>query len=424
MSDISASCTGKNIVIFSDGTGQEGGKDHNTNVYKLFNMIENRTNAQIAFYDRGLGTGFRKITGNVLGAGFSENIFDCYQFISDHYQWGDRLFFFGFSRGAATMRSLSGFISLFGILPQSRPELAKQAYEIYSITDPDDRKLKAREFIQRNNTTFCNIDFLGVWDTVSALGVPLKTVDALFDKVPFFKHSFHDFKLSARVHHAYHAMSIDEEREVFELLPWETMNGDDSILGEIMTDPRDGDASEQVGKNRKQTVRQVWFCGVHTDVGGGYKQSGVSDIPLCWMIDRATDDKVLAHPLRLYPYNWVTLKQNVEDVIHDSRLTWQDKLLFKQTSRDVFWDTDKHGKPIVHASVLERIGKQCPVQTGKPDNNADNVPTSNKLYAPWIQKLINSGACEIEPWSNKEYEIKYGINVELDYLRDYDQHSG
>ena len=224
MSDISAANTGKNIVIFSDGTGQEGGKKHNTNVYKLFNMIENRTNAQIAFYDRGLGTGVRKLTGNALGAGFDKNVLDCYQFISDHYQWGDRLFLFGFSRGAATVRSLSGFISLFGVLPQSRPELAKQAYnDIYSISDPDERKEKAREFIKRNNTTFCNIDFLGVWDTVAALGVPIKAVNALLDKVPYFKHSFHDFKLSARVQHAYHAMSIDEERDVFVLLPWQTM---------------------------------------------------------------------------------------------------------------------------------------------------------------------------------------------------------
>ncbi len=426
MPDTSAACAGKNIVIFSDGTGQEGGKKHNTNVYKLFNMIESRTNEQIAFYDRGLGTGTRKLTGNALGAGFDENVLDCYQFISDHYKCGDRLFLFGFSRGAATVRSLSGFISLFGILPQSRPELAKQAYkDIYSISDPDERKEKTLEFIKRNNTTFCNIDFLGVWDTVAALGVPIKAVNAFFDKIPYFKNSFHDFKLSARVQHAYHAMSIDEERDAFVLLPWQTMKEGQSILGNVMTDPRDGDTSEQKGKNRQQTVKQVWFSGVHTDVGGGYKQSGVSDIPLCWMIDRATDDKVLAHPLRLYPYNWVTLKQNAEDVIHNSRMTWSDKALFKQISRMRFWDTEKHGTPVIHASVLERIGKHAPVQVDKPDSPQDDVPVANKLYTPWVQEIINSGKYEIEPWDNKGYEsLKYGINVELEYLKDYDQHSG
>jgi len=84
------------------------------------------------------------------------------------------------------------------------------------------------------------------------------------------------------------------------------------------------------GKNRRQTIRQVWFYGVHTDVGGGHKQTGISDIPLCWMLDRATDEKVLEHPLRLFPYNWVKLEQNAEEVIHDSRVRPIDKRLFER----------------------------------------------------------------------------------------------
>jgi hypothetical protein len=76
----------RNIVVFSDGTGQEGGEGHNTNVYKLFNMVEDRTARQVAFYDRGLGTGWRKITGNGAGMGISENIQECYQFIFENYE--------------------------------------------------------------------------------------------------------------------------------------------------------------------------------------------------------------------------------------------------------------------------------------------------------------------------------------------------
>jgi len=71
----------KNIVVFSDGTGQEGGKGNNTNVYKLYNMVEDRTENQTAFYDRGLGTGWRRFTGNVAGMGISQNIYECYKFI-------------------------------------------------------------------------------------------------------------------------------------------------------------------------------------------------------------------------------------------------------------------------------------------------------------------------------------------------------
>ena len=107
---------GKNIVVFSDGTGQEGGKGTNTNVYKLFNMVLDRSPEQIAFYDRGLGTGWRKITGNAAGRGISKNIRECYEFIFENYAAGDQIYLFGFSRGATTVRSLSGFIHLFGIL--------------------------------------------------------------------------------------------------------------------------------------------------------------------------------------------------------------------------------------------------------------------------------------------------------------------
>jgi len=121
----------KNIIIFSDGTGQEGGRGNNTNVYKLFNMIEDRTENQIIFYDRGLGTGWRKFTGNVFGMGISKNILECYEFLFKNFYSGDHIFLFGFSRGATTVRSLSGFIHMFGILPTSRPELIKRAYKIY-----------------------------------------------------------------------------------------------------------------------------------------------------------------------------------------------------------------------------------------------------------------------------------------------------
>ena len=117
----------KNIVVFSDGTAKESGQGTNTNVYKLFNMIEDRTSDQIAFYDRGLGTGLRKLSGSAFGVGISKNIRDCYEFIFENYQSRDQIFLFGFSRGAFTVRSLSGFLDLFGIIPKSRKELINEA---------------------------------------------------------------------------------------------------------------------------------------------------------------------------------------------------------------------------------------------------------------------------------------------------------
>jgi uncharacterized protein (DUF2235 family) len=89
----------KNIIIFSDGTGQEGGKGSNSNIYEMFNLVEDRTSKQVSFYDRGIGTGWNKLFGNVGGAGISKNIMDCYTFIFENYEAGDQIYLFGFSRG-------------------------------------------------------------------------------------------------------------------------------------------------------------------------------------------------------------------------------------------------------------------------------------------------------------------------------------
>jgi uncharacterized protein (DUF2235 family) len=393
---------GKNIVVFSDGTGQEGGAGNNTNVYKLFQMIEDRTPEQIAFYDAGIGTGWRKVSAAV-GMGITKNIFECYQFISDNYQWGDRIFLFGFSRGASTVRSLSGFIARFGILPSSRPDLIEKAWKIYKIKDEGQRERRAVDFLNRNVTTWANIDFLGVWDTVVALGLPIKLLDGVLNRIPWFQHSHHDLRLSPCVHHAYHALSIDEDRKTFRPTIWQTELGGESELGEVYFDPRDGDEGEQTAKDRKQTVKQVWFCGVHTDVGGGYRETGVSDISLVWMLERARDASVLEHPLRVFPYHSVTVEQNIEDAIHSERQTTWDQLIYPEGLRQ--WDASKGGKLILHASVLER-------KRGKA--GGDNLAYKASVFDTASGRdLIEAGEYEVEPWDEKL--PLYGIPIEIGY---------
>ncbi len=351
----------KNIVVFSDGTGQEGGKKYNTNVYKLFNMIEDRTSEQIAFYDRGLGTGWRKIAGNVSGMGISKNIMECYEFIFQNYTAGDRIYLFGFSRGAATVRSLSGFIHLFGILPKSRIDLIRQAYKIYRISDSEKRENKAREFINKNHTMWCRVTFLGVWDTVAALGVPSKSIDLILDKLPFLRHKFHNFHLSPSVENAYHALAIDDERLTFHPVLWE---------------PK---------KKSYQDMKQVWFCGAHTDVGGGYKEQELSSIPLVWMMQMA-----VKHGLRIYPEHKVEINQDINGILHDSRQGIL-KAIFRKKIRS--WDTESHGKAIIHESVFKRT----------PNKNN----TENPVYSPWIIDV----EYEIEPW-NKEVPTGRQKNTE------------
>jgi uncharacterized protein (DUF2235 family) len=338
----------KNIVVFSDGTGQEGGKGFNTNVYKLYNMIEDRTENQISFYDRGLGTGWRKITGNISGMGISQNIYECYQFIFDNYIAGDNIFLFGFSRGATTVRSLSAFIHLFGILPKARPELIKQAYKIYKISDNEKRKARAKEFISRHHNHWTKIKFLGVWDTVDALGLPFRKLNTLFDWIPLFRHKFHNLLLSESVEHARQALAIDDERLIFHPKVWET---------EI---------------KEYQTMKQVWFCGMHTDVGGGYKEQELSDIPLIWMVDEAKNAG-----LKIYPKHQVRVHPDADGFIHDSRKGFWGSIYVR---KERHWNSKTHGKPVVHESVLLRkLNKQ----------NSASPP-----YSPWILK----SAYDVEPW--------------------------
>ena len=343
---------GKNIVVFSDGTGQDGGLKATTNVYRIFNMVEDRTPHQIAFYDRGLGTGVVRYTGMVGGFGFARNVHDCYRFIFEQFQSGDRLFLIGFSRGAATVRSLSYFLHLFGILPHSRPELISHAWQIYKTVGRERREEKAAEFISRHNTMWTKIHFLGCFDTVAALGLPSQLGSVLLDRIPGFRHRFHSFELSPAVSHAFHALAIDDERKTFHPV---------LLDAEVNTD---------------QTVRQVWFAGMHTDVGGGYLEQELSDIPLVWMTQKAVE-----HGLRIYPRHKVQISENADGFMHDSRGTRLTRL-YRRAVRS--WPAGRPDLPVVHASVLSRR------------RGVDN--TADPPYAPWILE----GSYQVEPW--KKYE--------------------
>ena len=337
---------GKNIVVLSDGTGQLGGKKHNTNVYKLFNMLEDRTSNQIAFYDPGLGTDWHKVTGNIGGRGFSKNLLDCYRFIFQNFEADDHIYLFGFSRGAATVRSLSGFIHAFGILPKCREDLIQQAYKIYKIRDDKERKKRAAELVEKNSTMWCKIKFVGVWDTVAALGLPLKWTSYFLDRL--FPHRFHNFKLSDSVEYARHALAIDDERKTFHPVLWDRL--------------QEGQPAER--------LKQVWFSGVHTDVGGGYAEEELSNISLCWMVHEAT-----AKGLRLYNKSeaYGRFKACITDpngVMHNEQTGFPGKM-FRRLQRT--WDSKINGEPCIHSSVFKRT-KNC--------YNLDDP-----AYKPWVSQL-------------------------------------
>ena len=342
----------KNIVIFSDGTGAEGGEGYNTNVYKLFNMVEDRTPRQVAFYDPGLGTDGRKILGMIGGRGFSKNVCQCYRYIFENFEAGDQLFLLGFSRGAATVRSLSSFIHYFGILPRSRPDLIKKGYEIYKVNDDNQRKKKAKEFVRRHHTMWARVKFLGCYDTVAALGLPSKPASVIINSIPPWRHRFHNFTLSESVEHACQALAIDDERKAFLPVLWETE-----------TEPY-------------QTIDQVWFAGNHSDIGGGYEDQTLSDIPLVWLTQKA-----VSYGLLIYHRHKVKISEDANGPMHDARGSFITKFYPRKIRS---WSPGRKDKPVIHQSVLERT--------------RNNKNQSTPPYHPWILDLDY----KVEPWMHYE----------------------
>ena len=266
----------RNLVVCCDGTWntptqKDRGVVVPSNVVKMARAIRDDAPDQVVYYDTGVGTqeGLDRLTGGALGIGLTQNIKQAYAWIATNWQDGDRLYLFGFSRGAYTVRSLGGLIGRCGVSSPAQEDVDK-AYELYRKAGDEAGKQRAAEFRQRQRPA--GVYFMGVWDTVGALGVPAlsryglvrKMVRRLTDNTEM-AHGFHDETLGRHVQHAYQALSIDERRGPFEPSTWKNDG-----------QPRDN-------------VEQVWFAGVHSNVGGGYIDAGLSDHAFMWMAVKAMD---------------------------------------------------------------------------------------------------------------------------------------
>ena len=283
----------KRLVICCDGTWNTADQERDgalcpTNVVKLAYRVAKRGRdgtPQVIHYDQGVGTAnvVDRYTGGAFGEGLEDNIHDAYRFLVGNYEPGDEIFLFGFSRGAFTVRSIAGMIRKCGILRRESVRSYPDALELYRNHDPPDadRPCKFRKDHCVCGDQGIPIRFIGVWDTVGSLGIPLRGLRWVTRR----KHQFHDTALSGTVQFAYHALAIDEHRAPFEPTLWAYK-------------PKPG-----------QTVQQVWFAGAHSDVGGGYAEVGLSDIALRWMLDRADQagltldhDVVAAYPIASDPH--------------------------------------------------------------------------------------------------------------------------
>ncbi|QRP44447.1 DUF2235 domain-containing protein [Amycolatopsis sp. FDAARGOS 1241] len=262
----------KRIVICCDGTWDtadlaDGTTPAPSNVTRLALGVAPADEAgtqQRVFYQSGVGTVRRKFTGGAFGIGLSRNVQDTYRFLVHTYEPGDEIFFVGFSRGAYTVRSVAGFIRNCGLLRREHAHRVKQAYGLYrDRSDKWHPRTTEATLFRRTYSHEPRIRFIGVWDTVGALGVPLTG----FWPIDVFnrRFQFHDTALSSIVDVAFQALSIDERRKPF--------------LPSIWAPAAEGST---------QQVEQVWFAGCHADVGGGGRtQHSLADIPLRWLADHA-----------------------------------------------------------------------------------------------------------------------------------------
>jgi uncharacterized protein (DUF2235 family) len=251
-----------------DGTGNQFG-DLNSNVLKLYSILVIQPDMQTAYYHPGVGTmGARnaltalgkwwtELRGRAFGYGLSDNIADAYQFLMNQFNDGDRIYLFGFSRGAYTARALCGLLHMFGLLTPGNEAMIPYAIRLFKSRTTDKFRLAAA--FKKAFSRDCKPHFMGLWDTVSSVGWVLDPVGLKPGTLPYTA----QFPDTAVVRHA---VSIDERRAFFR----------QNLIHPLVSHP-------------EQDLKELWFAGVHSDVGGSYPEaeSGLSKIALRWMLSEA-----------------------------------------------------------------------------------------------------------------------------------------
>ena len=270
----------KNIVVCCDGTGNQIGRNI-SNVFKLFRICV-KDDRQRVYYNSGIGTigssdewtrhkqDIRAAFALATGYGLDNDILGAYGHICRHFQSGDEIFLFGFSRGAYVVRAVAGMIHMLGLLPEDQLNIASYGLRAYKQASNNQLKM-ASEFGKMAGGRRVPIKFIGVWDTVSSVIVPRG--DRIVPQLLTLPYT----RTNPSVEIFRHAIAIDERRRMFRLNRW------------LQPQKYAPNPFAKQTPLQEQDVRQVWFAGVHSDVGGGYPEvdSALSKYPLNWMIDQA-----------------------------------------------------------------------------------------------------------------------------------------
>jgi len=384
----------KRIILLSDGTGNSAGKVWRTNVWRVFESLDLTSSQQIAFYDDGVGTSSFKpfaILGGAFGFGLKRNVLDIYKFACRNYcshldylaleaaaakvenreeRYGpyrsDDIFGFGFSRGAFTIRVVNGLICEQGLVSyRTEEELDRKAAAAYRAHRAETfksqfqlewvfRKLRnlfvsARH--DKNERPVDRVAFLGLWDTVAAYGLPIDEMTRGVSRY-LWPLEFPDRQLHPAVRKACHALSLDDERTTFHPLLW------DESPEMVATGTR---------KTDSERITQVWFAGVHSNVGGGYPDDSLAHVSLTWMLSEARSRGLT---LKAAPgadpdaFTRVRSTQDKDGRIYDSRNGLGGYYRYGPRSVAALSDTKfsddkrdcvKIAIPKIHESVFDRI---------------------------------------------------------------------
>ena len=384
----------KNIIICADGTGNTTVKGRGTNVFKLYEAVDQNGHRfdstavqQVAIYHDGVGTESLKwlrIFGGVFGWGLSRNVKQLYGELARVYDPDDRIFLFGFSRGAFTVRTLAGLLTSCGVLdPKRYPtnygfwKAVRRAYRHYrrKYQTVFSRLLRGKviiddEFLRKEYSVgieaFADpdrklIEFIGVWDTVDAVGSPFGIADIINSTVYRFK--FPNRTLSSEVAHACHALALDEPRHSFKPVLWKEQPGDES------------------------RVEQVWFAGSHSNVGGGYPRQGMSLVALDWMMRKAE-----AHGVRFLPQQRLMYRDgtDVDDKFYDPRAGLGMFYRWKPRNVPELCRTSNVA-PKVHRTVFQRIARNTEgYAPGSVPPDSEVVTSSSPEISRAIRQLVAS----------------------------------
>ena len=380
----------KNIVLFADGTGNAPGSRAATNVWKMYQAIDlGDTTKQVAFYVDGVGSTSSRLLGGAFGLGTGARIRHLYRFLVQNYQPGDRIYAFGFSRGAYIIRALVGLIDKCGIIDKNNSveivekkfgfqrrnrlntsiglsraiKLAYRSYRLHYTSRfllfvrnimkpaisqaPTSDEFRSKYSLSGHET----IEFIGIWDTVSAVGMPIKEVNAFLEWL--IRYEFPDQILPCNVRQACQALALDDQRATFWPILW-----------------------NESSQNDNDRIKQVWFAGAHATIGGGHYDDDLSLIPLAWMMDEAKQSSCLG--LNENFFQEIKSRANSSGKLHESRTGFKSLYRFKPriVSDICSPDHSNLGKPIVHHSVIDRIKSDVPtyLSNGKMYSNFGYAP--------------------------------------------------